>query len=240
MCPGQETEQMEINNATLVERLQKLSSAVVSDVLDVCGYTEQSLSSAIRPLAPTMRFAGPAMCFSGVSETPGDTTPALSSYEIDQRIAPGMIVLIAANGHSVSSVVGGLMALSFTKKGCGGIVSDGGVRDVAEITALELPTFCRYASPLNSARRWKMTAAGSTIELPGQASPTVSVAPGDLVIGDADGVMVIPQGIASVVIAWTERLAAIEETIVAGLHAGALRDQVFAANPRFDHIRRLK
>jgi regulator of RNase E activity RraA len=151
-----------------------------------------------------------------------------------------MIVLIATNGHSVSSVVGGLMALSFTKKGCAGIVSDGGVRDVAEITALGLPTFCRYASPLNSARRWKMTAAGNMIELPGQASPTVSVTPGDLVIGDADGVMVIPQGIASDVIAWAERLAAIEENIVAGLNAGAPRNQVFAANPRFDHIRRLK
>lgn len=231
---------MEFSNANLVERLKKLSSSVISDVLDVSGYPEQSLSSAIRPLTPAMRFAGPALCFSGVAETPGDTTPALSSYEIDQRISPGMIVLIASNGHSVSSVVGGLMALSFTKKECGGIVSDGGVRDVAEITALGLPTFCGYATPLNAARRWKMTAAGATIELPGQASSTVRVTPGDLVIGDADGVMVIPQGIASDVIAWAERLAAIEEKIVAGLNAGGPRDQVFAANPRFDHIRRLK
>ena len=87
---------MEITSASLVERLQKLSSSAISDVLDVSGYTGQSLSGTIRPLVPTMRFAGFALCFSGVSETPGDTTPALSSYEIDQRITPGLIVLIVA------------------------------------------------------------------------------------------------------------------------------------------------
>ena len=231
---------METSRADLVGRLQKLSPTVISDVLDVSGYTEQSLSGTIRPLTPTMRLAGPALCFSGVSETPGDATSALNSYEIDQRIAPGMVVLIATNGHTVSSVVGGLMALSFAKKQCGGIVSDGGVRDIAEITALELPTFCRYVTPLNSSRRWKMTTADSAIDLPGQASAIVRVTPGDLVIGDADGVMVIPLAIASDVIEWAEHLSAIEERIVAGLNAGTPRDQVFAANPRFEHIRRLK
>ena len=59
------------------------------------------------------------------------------------------------------------------------------------------------------------------------------------VISEADGVMVIHRHIASGVIAWAERLAAIEETIVASLNAGAPREQVFAANPRFDHIRHL-
>ena len=231
---------MESDSASLVSRLQKLSTSVVSDVLDVCGYREQSLSSEIRPLLPTMRLAGPAMCFSGITESPGDTTQALSSYEIDQRVAPGTVVLIAANGHSASSVVGSLMALSFSKKQCGGVVSDGGVRDVVELTALGLPTFCRYATPLNSAGRWKLTVAGSRIDLPGQASASVSVTPGDLVIGDADGVMVIPQDIAADVIGWAERLVTIEETIVAGLNSGAPREKVFAANPRFAHIGRLR
>jgi hypothetical protein len=88
MRQNQEAEQMEISIGNLVERLQKLSSSVISDVLDVSGYTDQSLSGTIRPLVPTMRFAEPAMCFSGVTETPGDKTAALSSFEIDQRIAP--------------------------------------------------------------------------------------------------------------------------------------------------------
>jgi 4-hydroxy-4-methyl-2-oxoglutarate aldolase len=60
------------------------------------------------------------------------------------------------------------------------------------------------------------------------------------VIGDDDGVMVIPRAIAAEVIGWAERLAAIEATIVAALEAGAPREAVFAAHPRFAHIRRLK
>jgi len=57
--------------------------------------------------------------------------------------------------------------------------------------------------------------------------------------GDADGVMIVPLSIAADVIAWAERLAAIEATIVAQLEAGEPREAVFSANPRFAHIGRL-
>jgi len=75
---------MTIGNADLVQRSQRLSSSAISDVLDVSGYSQQSLGGALRPLAPGMRFAGPALCFSGVSETPGDAAPALNSHEISE------------------------------------------------------------------------------------------------------------------------------------------------------------
>ena len=67
----------------------------------------------------------------------------------------------------------------------------------------------------------------------------MEIQPGDLVIGDADGVMIVPLSIAADVIAWAERLAAIEATIVAQLEAGEPREAVFSANPRFAHIGRL-
>ena len=234
---------MDVDTAGLTDRLKRLSSSVVSDVLDECGYPGQSLSSAVKPLDPRMRLAGPALCVSGAAigdEAQGGKGPAVSTYEIDKSVSPGAIVLIAANGHSVSSAVGGLMCLSFVHRGCGGLIVDGGVRDVPEILELGLPVFCRYATPLNAARRWQLTAIGAPIAVAGQASASVSIAPGDLVIGDADGVMAVPRAIAAEVIAWAETLAAIEEAIIRGLKAGEPREAVFAANPRFAHIRRLR
>jgi 4-hydroxy-4-methyl-2-oxoglutarate aldolase len=234
-----------MNGSTmLVERLKKLSSSVISDVLDVCGYPHQSLSSDIKPLDRAMRLAGAAICCTGHSEEQHQAVDtqaaAISNYEIDRCITPGGIVVIATNGHSTSAVVGGLMCLAFSRRSCGGLVTDGGVRDISEIVELQLATFCRYATPLNSARRWKLTGMGCAIRMAGQASAEVEIQPGDLVIGDADGVMVIPLAIATDVITWAERLAAIEATIVAQLEAGQPREAVFSANPRFAHIGRPK
>jgi regulator of RNase E activity RraA len=222
-----------------VARLAQLSPSVVSDVLDRCGHPEQSLSSTLRPLTAAMRCAGRAVCFAGVIEAEGDVTPALSTYAMDEALAPGTIAVIATGEYTSAAVVGGLMALSFAKRGCAGIVSDGAVRDVAEITALGLATFCATRTPLNSAGRWKLTQRGGAVTLPGHSRERVEVRSGDYVIGDADGVMVIPEAIVDPVLDWAETLASIETRIVAGLEAGESREKVFAANPRFAHIRKL-
>jgi regulator of RNase E activity RraA len=131
------------------------------------------------------------------------------------------------------------MALSAQRKGCAGFVVDGGVRDAPEIVALGLPTFCRYATPLISAKRWRLVRADVPVTLSGQVA-SVTVSPGDFVVGDGDGLMVIPRGIAADVVAWTERLAEIEEAIVRRIESGASREEAFEAHPRFTHIQRLK
>jgi 4-hydroxy-4-methyl-2-oxoglutarate aldolase len=230
---------MDSETAALATRFKRLGTTVISDVLDNCGYPEQSLASSIKPLDRGMRLAGPAICFSGsaIGET---ATPALSTYDMDKHVTPGAIICIAANGHTTSSIVGGLMALSFAKLGCGGIVCDGGVRDVQEILDIPLPTFTTHVTPLNSNRWWQLTGADVTITLPGQASTAVTISAGDIIVGDADGVLAVPRAIAADVAAWAETLSSVEETIVRGLKAGEPRQQVFQANPRFAHIRKLR
>ena len=222
-------------------RLRRLSSTVVSDVLDRAGYSQQSLSSAIRPLAPGMKFAGPVVCFSGVTVY-GDATgvKTLSPFEIDRGADKGVAIVIATNGHAISAVIGGLMSLALRTRGCAGVVVDGGARDVGEIVELGLPVFCRYATPLISAGRWALTTANTQIRVAGQASPMVEVAPGDLVIGDSDGVIVIPQAIAADIVSWAETVAEIEASITARLRVGETREAAFSAHPRFAHIRRLR
>ncbi|GHU19362.1 hypothetical protein FACS189475_06440 [Betaproteobacteria bacterium] len=233
---------MDGKTAAFSQRLKKLSSSLISDVLDECGYPQQVLSSKITPLARDMHMAGPALCFGGmaIAKIPNDNKPAISSYEIDHRVISGGVVLIATQDYSASSVIGGLMALGFVKKDCAGIVTDGGIRDVKEILDLGLPVFCQYINPRNSAKRWTLTDIDRPISLPGQETSQVIVEPMDYVIGDADGIVIIPQAIAADVIPWAEHLAAIEENIVHRMQLGFTREDVFKANPRFSHIRRLK
>ena len=225
----------------LSAHLRRLSSTLVSDVLDRAGYPQQSLASAIRPLAPGMRFAGPAVCFSGVTVY-GDATSVktLSPFEIDRAADQGVAIVIATNGHTTSAVIGGLMCLALRTRGCAGVVVDGGARDVGEIVELALPVFCRYATPLISAGRWALTAANAPIRVAGQASPTVEIVPGDLIVGDADGVVAVPQAIAAEIVPWAEKVAEIEERIAARLRVGETREAAFAAHPRFAHVRRLR
>jgi len=231
---------MSSSPSELLARLTKLSTSAVSDVLDHCGFPEQSISSDLAPLASAMKMVGIAVTFDGVSDAdPAPRgAPAISGFEVDRRMRSG--VVIAMNGHRASAAVGGLMALSAQRRGCAGFVVDGGVRDAPEILALGLPTFCRYVTPLNSATRWHLTQADCVITLPGQAASSVSVAPGDFLIGDGDGLIVIPQAIAGEVVAWAEQLASIEDAIVRRIQAGASREEAFDAHPRFAHIRRLK
>ena len=224
----------------LIARLRRLSSTVVSDVLDRAGYAQQSLSSAIRPLAPTMRIAGSAVCFSGVSVYGESGVKALSPFEIDRGGAPDAVVVIAMNGHTVSSGIGGLMSIALKTNGCAGAIVDGGARDASEIIELGFPVFCRYSTPLNSSGRWALTTTNTPVQIAGLASQTVTVHPSDLIIGDADGVIVIPRAIVDDVIGWAERVVEIEDTIAARLRSGDTREAAFAGHPRFAHIRRLR
>ncbi len=181
------------------------------------------------------------MCFSGETlESGSEDVPGLSTYDMDKRIAPGVAAVIATNGHNVSAVLGGLMSLSFAKLGCAGVITDGGVRDATEIAEIGLPAFTRYVTPLRSNTRWQLTDADATVDMLGQTTDWVTVRTGDYLIGDEDGVMVIPAEIAEQVIAWAEELVRIEARIVAGINAGEPREKVFTAHPRFAHIRRLR
>jgi len=224
----------------LIARLRRLSTSAVSDVLDHCGYREQSIGSAIAPLDRATKLAGVAACLEGVSEDAANSPPALSGFEIDRRMGEGTVLVIAMNGHRASAAVGGLMCLAARRRGCAGFVVDGGVRDAPEIVELAMPTFCRYVTPLNSGGRWRLIRADVAVALPGQSADPVSVAPGDFLIGDGDGLIAIPQAIAEQVIAWTEQLVQIEQTIAGRIEAGATREEAFAQHPRFKHIGRLK
>ena len=228
----------------LIARLAKLETAGFSDVLDEMGYPNQVLASDLRPLDPERRLAGIAFCVRGenrvVTQTPTPPEQQLSPYELERQMKPGLVAVIDAGGQSVGATIGGFVATSLKSNGCQGLVTNGGVRDSREIVAVGLPTFCRFVTPVNASRRWSIAEVGQPVHLPGIGGGSVAVRPGDYLLGDADGIVVIPAEIALAAIEAAETLDAIEKTITQGIRDGGTREQLFKLHPRFAHIRRAR
>ncbi|HET6467892.1 MAG TPA: hypothetical protein VFG43_05900 [Geminicoccaceae bacterium] len=229
---------MDRDIAELVERLGRLETGQVADVLAEAGLPDQALSAEIRPTGRSVGFAGVALCARGRLHTrTRREVPSLPNTALDASVFPGAVVMIDTGGFVGGACLGGLVAASLQRGGAVAVVSDGAVRDVRGIDALGLPAFARAATPVAGARRWGLVALGEPISLPGQTAASVMVHPGDLVLGDADGVIVIPQGCARSVIEDTEEVSRIETRMVEALQAGRPRAEVFKENPRFDHVR---
>jgi 4-hydroxy-4-methyl-2-oxoglutarate aldolase len=223
----------------LSRRLARRSSDTIADVLDVMGLGNQTLSAAIRPLSPGMRLAGPAFCVRGRPIDKSNPAPAGAPYEVDRSLTPGSIVVTATGGHAVSAVIGGNVVASYKMHGCAGLVVDGAVRDSAEIRALRLPAFTTHVTPRRPAGRWSVVEHGQPISMPGQSGSEVVVHPGDLVLGDEDGVVVIPQAIAAEVLDAAEPLNRIEAKVVRDIRRGRDREETLRAYDRFGHIRKI-
>ncbi len=138
------------------------------------------LDQRIKPLDPLSRFAGSALT---ARAGPRDNLAALAALDL---IAPGDVLVIAAQGFTGTAVLGDNMARIAKKRGAVAVVTDGAVRDADEIRAIGLPVFAAAITP-NSA----FPSGPGEVGLP-LALSDVRVDQGDLVLGDADGVVVVP------------------------------------------------
>lgn len=223
----------------LVDRLSQLESGQVSDVMDEAGLTNHALSSALFPLDPASRFAGRAACLRGEAAVAGRHPAAALPADALERTAAGAVLIVASGGFSGGAIMGGFVAYGLQREGCRAFVTDAPVRDADEIRGYGFPVVASAVTPVNGARRWRYVAAGEPVSLPGQGGGTVTIRPGDLVLGDCDGVVVVPAEHAEQIIEDSETLHGIERAIGAAMRAGGSRPEAFKANPRFDHVRRL-
>jgi 4-hydroxy-4-methyl-2-oxoglutarate aldolase len=227
----------------LVDRLARMETAVMSDVLDEAGFPNQVLAPSLRPVDPRAKLAGVALCIRGdhvfkASRAPLEPRP--SGYELERRMRPGLVGVIDAGSQRSGALIGGFVAATLKAKGCRGLVINGGVRDNLEIAELGLPTFSAFASPINASRRWEVVEVDCPLAMPGAAGIPVTVHPGDLMLGDYDGVVVVPSAFAEPLIVAAERLDEIEQVIKREIAQGADRETALARNPRFKHIPQLR
>jgi 4-hydroxy-4-methyl-2-oxoglutarate aldolase len=173
----------------LVEALRGVQTGFVVDGMDGSG----ALHHRIKPIDPALAgFVGVAVtCDCG----PADNLALFAALDI---AGPGDVLVCATNAYEGTAVVGDLMAGMARNKGVVALVTDGLVRDQIGLRQVGLPVFAAGVTPNSPARQGPGT-AGLPIVVGG-----MPVAPGDVLVGDLDGVVVIPR----------ERLAAVVERLV--------------------------
>lgn len=169
------------------ERFAAVPTAALVDVMDELGLREQTLPPSIRPLAPGMRLAGPAFTVEGGPSGHDDWDGAIRKTLAMLGDVPAGHVAVYQCHQDRSAHFGELSATSLAARGVAGVVLDGGCRDTRLIEELGFPVFTRFVTPEDSTWRWEVLATEVPIEI-----GTVRVAPGDWVVGDEDGVVVVP------------------------------------------------
>ncbi|CAH2601433.1 RraA family protein [Rhodovastum atsumiense] len=165
--------------------------------------------SAISPVRPDMKLCGPAFT---VKVNPGDN---LFIHKALDLARPGDIVVVDGQGDLTNALIGEIMVRYAARRGIGGLVLDGTVRDYDGILAFgTLPVFSRGYTPMGPYKNGcgeinTVIACGGAV-----------VRPGDIVVGDADGVVFVPQKDAREVLAATQAISAREKQIFVDIEAG--------------------
>ena len=153
----------------------KLPTAVISDDLN----RTQAMHAAIRPLELGMAFAGQALTCQVMV---GDNAPL--HYALG-KAWPGCVVVVDARGHTGTAVWGGILTSAARQRGVCALVVDGSVRDAAELRESGISVYSRGVVPNGPHKGF-----GGSVNAPIQCAG-VSVSPGDLVVGDDDGIVVV-------------------------------------------------
>jgi len=201
----------------LPRRFSRLSTAVVSDVLDELGLTRQTLPSSIRALTPDMRLAGYAFTARGRPHrgAPRERDATLRKFLAMLEAVPADSVLVLGTSDTVAAHFGELSAEALRARRVRGVVVDGSTRDAAAITRLRFPTFVRYRTPQDSVPRWRVSDWGQSLTIGG-----VRVSLGDVVVADRDGVVVVPRRAAHEVLVRSERLVSTENKVRTAVKRG--------------------
>jgi RraA family protein len=191
-------------DAAQVERARKIPDAVVGDVANrlqgcIAGFTQYGR---------VKKFAGPALT---VKVRPGDN---LFLHKALDLAKPGDVIVVDAGGALNTAIIGAMMSSYAKTRGIEALVIDGAIRDVEELAAVDFPVAARGATP-NGPYKTGPGEIGYAIACGG-----LSIAPGDLLIGDQDGVIVIPRNEVAAILGLAEAKHKLEQSWEVEIAAG--------------------
>ncbi len=199
----------------LTARLSRLYTGAVHDVLRAAGHDRCVLPHELRPLDPTLKLAGPAWTFSGITDCTRSRHETLLAWTRVLSAAPAGHVLVCQPHNRQVALMGELSAETLKSKGVLGYLADGGCRDTDFILAQRFPVFHRFFTPADIAARWTADRLGEPVTI-----GDVTIRTGDFLLGDRDGVIVIPSELAEQVIAQTEQVATTENQVRDAIRSG--------------------
>ncbi|MBY6047876.1 ribonuclease activity regulator RraA [Vannielia litorea] len=213
-------ESIALDPATL-DRLRGASTATVATLLYMRGYLNAYIQSAM-PLAPGKpTMVGPAFTLRYIPARP-DTDPIEAFRERDhpQRVAveecpEGAVLVMDCRGDASAASAGSILLTRLEMRGCAGVVTDGGVRDAEGAAALSMPVYAGKPSAPTNLTKHHAVDIGLPI-----ACGEVAVYPGDILLGDGDGVMVIPRHLADEIAAEALPMEVFESFVLEQVRAG--------------------
>lgn len=201
---------------------RNLYTAVLSDACDAAGHRDRALGPDIRPLDESRVLVGRAKTVVWAPMFHVPDRPYDREIAAVDSLRPGEVFVMSVGRSREIVPWGELLSTAAVARGGRGAVLDGLVRDTPRIISMGLPVFCTGRRPYDSCGRGIVVGYDVPIAIDG-----VSVSPGDLVFGDADGVVVIPRTVEAEVLerAWTK--IAGENTTRDALRAGMALGEVY-------------
>jgi 4-hydroxy-4-methyl-2-oxoglutarate aldolase len=193
-------------DADAVQALQQLGVATVHEAQGRTGL----MRPYMRPIYATAKVAGAAVT---VSSQPGDNLMIHAALELCQ---PGDVLVVTTTSESTDGMFGELLAVSSRARGVVGLVIDAGVRDVADITGMAFPVWAKAISAQGTVK-----ATPGSVNIPVVCAGAI-VRAGDVIVGDADGVCVVPRHAATEVARLGRERVAKEEKTRERLRKGEL------------------
>lgn len=173
-----------------IATLKAAGTSAIADIFDQLRLQPPVLDNRMFPVADASTFAGFAYTVAGEAQI-FSGSDRLKLEAID-GMPPGAVAVWA--GHDAEGVCcfGDLLATAMRARGVVAAVVDGGVRDIHFLRECGLPVFTRYRTPAQGVGRWKVTAYQTAVKVRGALKDWVTVSPGDMIVGDADGLIAIP------------------------------------------------
>lgn len=213
---------------SLSERLSRCYSGAVYDVMRDMGLRPGVLPRTIAGLTTGSRMAGPVFTVRGRPDPTIDAHTSLLEWTgLLSRASAGHVLVIQPQ-DDVRALMGELSAETLKLRGVLGCIIDGGCRDTELIVGQGFPVFCRYTTPIDIVAAWRPEAFDVPVTI-----GTVTLFPGDYILGDRDGIVVIPKADAEEVIGRTEACISTESEMRRALRAGADPQDAYLKHGKF-------
>ena len=200
---------------SITERLEACYTGVVHDVMRAEGLRDFTLPPALRPILPEKSMAGPAFTILGKVDLHADAHQTLLAWTGLLSKAPAGCVWVDQPNDGVVAHMGELSAETLKNKGVRGCVTDGLIRDVNFLLTMGFQTWARGFTPRDIVGYWLPAAINVPIQI-----GDVAIQPGDYMLGDRDGLIRIPAGIAEDIVTTAERAMVTESKVRTAILAG--------------------